>query len=423
VHNLIKRNSIFFKKNLNLIILILILSILFCFERVLSNMGGIVLANNKPQVENRASSMKSGLHPENRFFAKAIHHTFPAFSVSEKSNPWEFAKGLNFSILDTLFQIDLKNPLTFMQIQFPASALHPPNQAALLGNREKQIEDSDQIQFSLDPEQKDAIAASMESIEQTPMDEDDLGELRRDIYLIGDEDIVDSLSSTSLTLQDVPKPQKIKLEKGKPQILIYHTHGTEAYKPASEGNYHTLKKEYSVLTVGEIIAEGLEKKGLHVIHDTTYHDYPSYSGSYSRSLNTAKEILAQNQSIKVIFDIHRDGFDNIDTNPNRANIINNNRVVINNETYARFMFVIGPAAPNRSEVEKFAKYINAVSDSKYPGLSKPVIVKPYGQFNQFLRDHYALIEVGSNANTIEEAKRTAALLVDIIAEAIENIKE
>ncbi len=69
--------------------------------------------------------------------------------------------------------------------------------------------------------------------------------------------------------------------------------------------------------VADTITAELEKKGYNVIHDITYHDYPSYSGSYNRSAATVKSILEKNSSIGVILDVHRDGFDKIDTRNDR----------------------------------------------------------------------------------------------------------
>lgn len=59
----------------------------------------------------------------------------------------------------------------------------------------------------------------------------------------------------------------------------------------------------------------------------------------------------------------------------------------------------------------------------YPGLCVGIVEKPKGKFNQFVSNHYALIEMGSNFNTIEEAKETAVLLGEVIDVVINNIQE
>ncbi|AKL95810.1 stage II sporulation P [Clostridium aceticum] len=402
----------------NMIILILILAILFFFGKMILNKNSFAEISMTMREEPRTEQEKDS-SSQNKLLVHAIHQVFPISNSQEKISLSSYIDNLYSSFVHNIFFVDFRNPITFVQAQFPASLTQDIEVAK---EEPKTPEDPTRDIFFVE-DTEDAIAAGTLPEDSTENhDKDDLGELWEGIYLVGEEDIVDSLNTSNLSI-DAEKPKQIKFEEGKPHILIYHTHGTESYKPASEGNYHTLRKEYSVITIGEILTKELERRGFNVIHDTTYHDYPSYSGSYSRSLQTAERILKENPSIKVVFDIHRDGYDHIETNPNREALIANNRTTINNETTTRFQFVIGPETPNRRQVETFATYIKAVSDSKYPGFSKHILVKPYGRFNQFLTDYTALIEVGSNANTIEEAKRTAVYLGEVLAEALEHMKE
>ncbi len=75
-----------------------------------------------------------------------------------------------------------------------------------------------------------------------------------------------------------------------PQVLIVHTHGTEAYTmPAGEeyeasDDHRTLEKEKNMIRVGDEIARVLTDAGLGVLHDRELYDYPNYSGAYNRSL-------------------------------------------------------------------------------------------------------------------------------------------
>ena len=50
------------------------------------------------------------------------------------------------------------------------------------------------------------------------------------------------------------------------------------------GNYRTTDSNYNVVRVGEELSKYLKEKGFNVEHNETYHDYPSYSGSYARAL-------------------------------------------------------------------------------------------------------------------------------------------
>ena len=76
------------------------------------------------------------------------------------------------------------------------------------------------------------------------------------------------------------------------KVLIYHTHTCESYTATEQYNYtmtdsyRTTDLNYTVSRVGNELGKELEKRGFKVVHDKTYHDYPSYSGSYGRSLKT-----------------------------------------------------------------------------------------------------------------------------------------
>lgn len=95
-------------------------------------------------------------------------------------------------------------------------------------------------------------------------------------------------------------------------LLIYHTHSCESYTPSEKytykasGNFRTTDKECSVIRVGTELEKYMKNYGYHVIHDTTLYDYPSYNGSYDRSLNNVEKLLEQNKGTEVLFDIHRD---------------------------------------------------------------------------------------------------------------------
>lgn len=217
------------------------------------------------------------------------------------------------------------------------------------------------------------------------------------------------------------KPSSIKLDDENPYIMIYHTHATESYAPVKQNNYHIDKKEKNVLTIGETIGGVLKEKGHKVKHIQKYHDLPSFNKSYTESLKTAKEELSKNENLKVILDVHRDGVDEGSKYINKAQAAA--RVDINGKSVATFLMVVGPDNPNKDQLLKFARYIRDKSNEKYPGLCKGIVVKPYGKFNQYVSDHYTLLEIGSNLNTMDEAKETANLVGEILDEVIVDLKE
>lgn len=246
-----------------------------------------------------------------------------------------------------------------------------------------------------------------------------------DDLMEGEEgELLEDLNISNSDSKDIPKPENIrqlKVNKDKPYVFIYHTHATEAFLPIKVDQCHIVDSKYNMLAIGEIISKILEEKGHKLIYNKTYHDSPSYNGSYTRSLNTLRKALEDEKNLKVIFDIHRDGIPENASYKSKA--IAQSKIKINGNDVATFSLVIGPDSPNTEEVLKFAKYIKTVSDKMYPGLCKGIIVKPAGKFNQYVSNYYALIEVGSNFNTIDEAKESAKLIGQVLSVVINNIQE
>lgn len=96
------------------------------------------------------------------------------------------------------------------------------------------------------------------------------------------------------------------------QILIIHTHGSEAYMPdiinnyTASDTYRTQDERYNILRVGDELTACFESYGLTVIHDRGIYDYPSYTGCYGRSAEVVQKYLADHPEIAVVLDVHRD---------------------------------------------------------------------------------------------------------------------
>ena len=75
------------------------------------------------------------------------------------------------------------------------------------------------------------------------------------------------------------------------------------YEYEMTGNYRTTNLDYSVARVGTELTKYLEKKKFNVKHNVTYHDYPAYSGSYARSLETVQSLLI-GEDTQIVIDLH-----------------------------------------------------------------------------------------------------------------------
>ncbi len=206
-----------------------------------------------------------------------------------------------------------------------------------------------------------------------------------------------------------------------PQVLIMHTHTTEAYEPYVREhfdptfNYRTTDNSKNVVAVGEVIAEKLRAAGIGVIHSDTVHDYPSYNGAYERSAETVKAILAEHPSIRVVLDIHRDA---VGTETSIKQPI----AEINGKEAAQVMIISGcddgtMDMPNYMFNFRFACRLQEQMESMYPGLTRPILFD-YRRYNQDLTTGSLLIEVGNHGSTLDQALYAAALFGDALTEVL-----
>lgn len=200
----------------------------------------------------------------------------------------------------------------------------------------------------------------------------------------------------------------------KPQILIYHTHGGETYSNSPEGNYHSEDKPNSTLEIGAMLTQELASRGRSIVHNTTYHDLPDFNSAYTRSLKTIQNMQAKYGSIDIVIDLHRDGrdFNKI----SKEEFHNQTTTTIDGKDVAKFLFVVGEKSQNSKRISELAEDITKFAETKYPGITKPVVRKDYARFNQFTSDNHLLLEVGGNANSIEEAKASIPYIAEIIDE-------
>lgn len=210
-----------------------------------------------------------------------------------------------------------------------------------------------------------------------------------------------------------------------PQILIYHTHTTEAFMESEEQYYtnttepRTTDQNKNIVAVGKVIAQKLEQAGYSVIHDTTIHDHPGFSGSYTRSADTVKKVLNKYPTIKVAIDIHRDSISSGE-NDKVAPVVS-----VDGKDAAQVMLVMGSQTgsvtdyPNWRENLQFALKLQNVFESKYPQFARSLLLRS-AKYNQNLTTGSILIEVGSDANTREQALYSAELVGNSLVELFDK---
>ena len=212
-----------------------------------------------------------------------------------------------------------------------------------------------------------------------------------------------------------------------PQILILHTHGSEAYS-MTDGDtyeesdpYRTTDCTHNVVRVGEEMATVFRAYGFQVIHDTTLCDYPAYNGAYDRSKAVAEQWLERYPSIKVVFDVHRD-----------ALVGNEGEVykLVSDEAgqkVAQVMMVLGTDAggadhPRWKDNLAFALKLQRNLVKGYASLARPTVLRK-SRYNQQLCPGSVLVEVGGHGNSLSEAIAGGRLWADNVARTLLEMKE
>jgi len=166
----------------------------------------------------------------------------------------------------------------------------------------------------------------------------------------------------------------------------------------------------------------LEKNGIKVIHDTTFHDVPAYSGAYSRSESTVMNYLNKYPSIKITIDLHRDAMitdEGLSYKPT---------VKIEGKKAAQMMLIAGCDVNNEigfdnwEECLPFSLNVQKKAESLYPNLMRPLMFCRRN-YNTYITSTSLLIEVGTQSNTLNEAVYSGKLMGNILSQVIlENLK-
>lgn len=183
------------------------------------------------------------------------------------------------------------------------------------------------------------------------------------------------------------------------------------YEYVASGNYRTTDLNYSVARVGTELTNYLKKKGFNVTHNTTYHDYPAYSGSYDRALQTIQNAL-EGSKTQIVIDLHRDA---VGSSNSYAPTVK-----INDKLAAQMMFVMGTDGgglehPKWKQNLKMAVKIQEKANGMYPGLFRPIIVRN-SRYNQHLTTGSCIIEVGATGNTLDQCILSMQCLSNIFEE-------
>lgn len=219
----------------------------------------------------------------------------------------------------------------------------------------------------------------------------------------------DLLLGTDLKLEQTPDV---------PQILIYHTHSQETY--ADYGPEHM---EATVVENGRYLAELLRMRGWNVIHDTSEYDIQGgkldRNKAYNYALEGITKILEEHPSIEVVLDLHRDGV------PEQTRLV----AQVNGKPTAKLMFFQGMSRTPEGEISYLPNpYLKEnlafgfqlqMEAERFSGATRKIYLKGL-RYNLHLRGRSALVEVGAQNNTLQEAKNAMEVLAEVLDRVLQG---
>lgn len=234
-------------------------------------------------------------------------------------------------------------------------------------------------------------------------------------------------NSTKYTLsnEELLKPFGAELTGEAPQILILHSHGSEAYTPAADdgivwsGECRTTDTRYNVVRMGDAMAEVFGQAGISVLHDRTLYDYPEYAGSYDRSLAAIDRYLKEYPSIRFVLDVHRDAIET--SSGSQVKVISE---IDGQGTASQLTLVVGSdggglSHPDWMENLRLAVAIQEQALTDYPTLMRPLLLRN-SRYNQHATTGSLLVEVGTAGNAPEEAELSARLFARELVQVLEE---
>ena len=207
-----------------------------------------------------------------------------------------------------------------------------------------------------------------------------------------------------------------KLGEDAPQVLILHTHGSEAYtmpegqEYVSTGSFRTADASVSVMRVGDEMAAVLSEHGISVLHDRALYDDPEYNGAYYRAEDAIEAYLEKYPSISFILDVHRDALE--DKAGHQYKVITRE-----DPSCAQVSLVMGSSWEGWQENLKLAAAVQQHLTDQYPTLMRPVTVRN-SDYNEYFTPGSLLVEVGAAGNTLDEALAAARLFANGFAEVV-----
>ncbi len=346
------------------------------------------------------------------WISEKLENLFPVFTypgnqqlIAHRKDSFEVSKIQPVELLTMMEFENYENIDETEATQVPSSTTTPvPQQPAVLPEA-TQIPEMVQIQETMATTFVPHTLQTIVNIQELA----DYDTLIKNFYTIDSVAMIgsDLLNAEALNSMDL----RIVKKSEEPQILIYHTHSQEAFTDSVPGDDST-----TIVGVGEHLAEILRNQyGYNVIHHLGEYDAETRDNAYSRALPEIEQILADNPSIQVVIDLHRDAM------PEEKRLV----MDLDGKPTARFMFFNGVSCgrktgnidylynPNLTENMAFSFQLKKAAEEYYPGLTRKNYINAY-RYNMHLCGRTTLLELGAQNNTVEEVMNACDPIAHIL---------
>jgi len=208
-----------------------------------------------------------------------------------------------------------------------------------------------------------------------------------------------------------------------PKVLIFHTHSAEMFIDSDPAYPMS-----GIMGVGRYLAQVLaEQHGIETMHYTGRFDVidgrSHRPGSYERMEPVIRQILADNPSIQVVIDLHRDGVGDhlpafvryVDDIPTAQIMFFNGLSRQNRNGQAVNVYRL--PNPYQTENLNFSFRLQLAANQLYPGLARRVYLRAF-RYSLHMMPLSTLVEVGNQHNTKQQAINAMYPLANIISAVI-----
>lgn len=240
----------------------------------------------------------------------------------------------------------------------------------------------------------------------------DFGYLIQNFYTVDRTTAIgpEQLNAASLLARDM----KLQGKADGPKVLIFHTHSQETFADSAPQDAGT-----SIVGIGAYLAELLNAKGIETIHHEGVYDLINgkldRSSAYEFAEAGVRKILAENPTIEVVIDLHRDG-----VREDRHLVTE-----INGKQTAQIMFFNGLSRtkangdiaylpnPYIQDNLAFSLQMQLAGERMYPGFLRHIYLKAY-RYSLHMMPKSLLIEAGAQTNTVEEMRNAMEVLASML---------